>query len=140
MGRRIITKSLQSFQVTGGQTQTVDTYFDKILKNIPADIVGAWVVVTGFISAATDVPTATLLWIAFVFGLVITFFWTLRQTTEPNKPPALTQCAIATGSFFVWVFALGGPFATLAVYRPVYGSLLLVAYTLVTAIVNPPEK
>ena len=45
-----------------------------------------------------------------------------------------------THTFVVWVMALGGPFATLAFYRPLYGSLLLIAYSLVVAVINPPES
>ncbi len=136
MSRRIVTTPAKGL----GAARPVDTYFDKVVKNIPADIVAAWVTVTGLISAASDVPVATVLWIAFAFGLVLTFFWTLRQTREAGQPPAYTQSAIAAGAFAVWVLALGGPFATLAFYRPLYGSLLLIAYSLVVAVINPPES
>ena len=136
MSRRIVTTPAKGL----GAARPVDTYFDKVVKNIPADIVAAWVTVTGLISAASDVPVATVLWIAFVFGMVLTFFWTLRQTREPGQPPAYTQSAIAAGAFVVWVMALGGPFATLAFYRPLYGSLLLIAYSLAVAVINPPES
>jgi hypothetical protein len=135
MSRRINTTSYQS---TGGPD--VDKFWDRVIKNIPADIVGAWVAVTGLISSATDVPTSTILWITFVFGIVLTFVWTWRQTSEPGKKPALTQTFISTGSFIVWVFALGGPFATMDFYRPLYGSLLLIGYSLLVSIPIPPEK
>jgi hypothetical protein len=38
----------------------------------------------------------------------------------------------------VWVFALGGPFQHVP-GQQVYGSLLLILYTLVAALVNPTE-
>jgi hypothetical protein len=135
MSRRIVT---EAYHRTGGES--VDTYFDKVIKYIPSDIVGAWIFVTGLISAATNVPTNAILWTTFIIGVIITFFWTRRWTLEPGKPPAMTQSIISTGAFIVWVFALGGPFATLAFYRPLYGALLLVFYTLVVALINPPEK
>ena len=45
----------------------IDTYFDKVVKYIPADIVGAWVAVTGLVSSAppNGVPRQTILWVAF---------------------------------------------------------------------------
>ncbi len=136
MGRRIITEQLQA---TFPGTK-VDTYFDKVIKYIPADIVGAWVAVTGLINSGSDVPREALLWIAFVTGIILTAIWTLKQTTVRGKPLAITQTAVSTGAFIIWVFALGDPFATLAWYRPLYGSLLLILYTLIVALINPSEK
>lgn len=135
MSRRIITTQYQ----TGASKAQVDTYFDKVIKYIPADIVGAWVAVTGLINSSSDVSTSLLLWIAFLVGTILTTFWTLKQTSVPEKRSAFTQAAISTGSFIVWVFALGGPFATLSFYRPLYGSLLLIFYTLVVGLINPSE-
>ena len=113
-----------------------DTYFDKVVKYIPADIVGAWIAVSGLVASAANVPQVRILWIAFFFGLVLTALWTLKQTSEPGKPPAWVQVAISTGAFGVWVAALGPPFNSLG-FQPLYGSLLLIAYTLVVALINP---
>jgi hypothetical protein len=134
MGRRIITTKLETTTAL-----KVDTYFDKVVKYIPGDIVGAWVAVSGLISSGTDIPKSTLLWIAFVIGLVLTAIWTWKQTAERVKPTAVTQILISMGAFIVWVFALGGPFSTLEFYRPLYGSLVLIFYTLFVALINPPE-
>jgi hypothetical protein len=137
MGRRIVTIAYQA----KGLGRGVDTYFDRVVKYIPADVVGAWVFVTAAISGAPeDVPKGALLWIAFVCGIVLTALWTLKQTSSPEFRPAVTQTTIATTAFGVWVFALGGPFVTLGFYRPIYGSLLLALYTLVVALVIPKDE
>ncbi len=137
MGRRIVTRRLQTNQ---GSAQ-VDTYFDKVIKYIPADIVAAWTFVQGLVaSAGDDTPKATILWMAYGFGLVVTALWTHRQTREREMPVAKTQIAISTLAFGVWVLALGGPFEYWGSYSPLYGSLLLVAYTLVVGLIVPPEK
>jgi hypothetical protein len=135
MSRRIITSQFQAAETS----VKIDSYFDRVIKYIPADIVGAWVAVTGLINSAADIPKDTILWIAFLSGVLLTAIWTLRQTAEPKKSPAITQIAISTGAFIVWVFALGGPFVTLDFYRPLYGSLLLILYTLVVALIVPRE-
>jgi hypothetical protein len=137
MSRRIITTRWESVD---GTSNSVDTYFDKVIKYIPSDIVGGWVAVTGLISGASNVPTNLLLWIGFGVGVVLTALWTHKQTSSPNKKIARTQILISIGSFIVWVFALGGPFATLEFYRPLYGSLLLIFYTLSIGLVTPPEE
>jgi len=133
--RRIVSVERQA--VGGGVS--IDSYFDRIIKYIPADVVCAWVAVTGLIAGSNEVPKTTLLWVMFVVLAVITMAWTLKQTAAPGRPPAVTQVALATGSFVVWVFALGGPFATLGFYRPLYGSLLLIVYTLAVGLVVPPD-
>jgi hypothetical protein len=135
MSRRVHTIQ---YQATG--TEQLDTYFDKVVKYIPADIVGAWVAVTGMVKDASDVPKGPVLWVCFAVGLVLAYAWTLRQTRESGKPPAHTQAMISTGSFFVWSCALvGGPFEYLSFYRHLYGSLLLVGYTLLVPLINPKE-
>ncbi len=133
MPRRIITTQ---YQAAAGSAP--DTYFDKIIKYIPTDIVAAWVAATGLVATAGNtVPTTTLLWICFVVGIIFTPLWTLRQSRMPGLPPAYKQSVVSTGAFVVWVFALGGPFATLAFYHPVYGSLLLIAFTLIVGLIEP---
>jgi len=137
MGRRII--SSQQHSNTSVTPQSVDTYFDKLVKYIPADIIAAWTAVTGLIAGATKEPKSTLLWIAFAIGLIITALWIWRQTSVPQKPAAITQILVSTFSFAVWVFALGGPFATMNWYSPIYGSLILIAFTLIVPLINPKE-
>jgi hypothetical protein len=135
MSRRIFTRKL----LAEGETPTVDTYYDKLLKYIPADVVAAWILVSSLITSASGVSTTTLLWIAFGIGVVLTALWTWKLTSKPGKEVALTQILISTGAFIVWVFALGGPFVTLGFYKPLYGSLVMILYTLVVPLINPPE-
>ena len=117
----------------------VDTYFDKVVKYIPADIVGAWVAVTGLVTGTSGAPRQTILWVAFVVGLILTAWWTLRQAAAPGRRPAATQAIVSTGAFAVWVYALGGPFEHVPGQK-LYGSLLLILYTLVAALVDPRES
>jgi hypothetical protein len=72
-----------------------------------------------------------ILWIVFTFGILLTFLWKLKQTQ------LRVQAAISTGAFIVWVFALGGPFSSLNWYNPLYGTLVLIGFTLVTGLINP---
>jgi hypothetical protein len=136
MSRRIITTQLQAAEAGAG---SVDGYFNKLVKYIPGDIVGAWIFASSAIKEASGVPTTATLWIAFAVLLIITPLWTWRNTKPPADPPARTQIIISTISFAVWVFALGGPFATLGFYRPLFGSLILVLFSLVVAMITPRD-
>ncbi len=104
----------------------------------PRSRVGAWVAVTGLVSSASGIDRQTVLWVAFGIGLILTAWWTLKQTALPGRPPAITQAIISTSAFAVWVFALGGPFRHVP-GQQLYGSLLLILYTLVVALIDPKE-
>lgn len=139
MPRRIRTTA---FQATGGGG--VDTYFDRVVKYVPADIVAAWTAVIGIVKGAQQVPTDAILWSCFVGGIIITFFWMLHQTKLERVPLdsiAYWQASIATVAFAVWAFAIGGaPFDSLSFYNPIYGSLTLIAFTLISGLIVPTKS
>ncbi|NEO77074.1 hypothetical protein [Moorena sp. SIO4G3] len=134
MGRRIITTQFEA-----KSSAKIDGYFDRLLKYIPSEIVGAWIAIKGVLTSADDVPINLLLWVLFIVFVVLTAVWILKLTSESNKPPAVTQIVVSTGAFIVWVFALGEPFSSLAFYRPVYGSLLLILYNIIIPLFNPSQ-
>lgn len=135
MSRRIVWSTYQSSESNG----KIDSYFDRLLKYIPADVVGLWLTGSGLIQTSPDdLSRVGLLWLLFVLGLVFSFLWTRKQTAESQKPIAWRQIFLSCGSFFVWVFAIGGPFAELTFYKPLYGSLLLLIYTTAIPLLPPP--
>ncbi|MEO0759718.1 MAG: hypothetical protein AAFY78_22915 [Cyanobacteria bacterium J06648_16] len=136
MSRRIIWSAYESSE----PDQQIDGYFDRLLKYIPADVVGLWLTGSGIIRSQADASSrAGALWLLFVVGIVFAFLWTRKQTSEPGKPIPWRQIWLACGSFLVWVFAIGGPFAELPFYQPWYGSLLLVIYTSAIPLLPPPR-
>lgn len=138
MSRRVITASLQA---GGAAAPQIDGYFDRLIKYIPADVVGAWLLVSSILSQDTADATAnkgsTALWLAYAAGVVLTGLWTWRQTTAPNVPPAVLQIVLSMMAFAVWVFALGGPFESLDWYKDYYGSVTLVGFTLAAGLAVP---
>jgi hypothetical protein len=116
-----------------------DTYFDRVLAYIPADIVAVWAFISETVASATAGPTGIVLWIVFVIATILAGVWTWRQTSEPGKGVAVTQIAIATIAFVVWVFAIGGPFKQLAWYQPWIGTTALALYTLIAGAIVPQE-
>lgn len=118
-----------------------DTYFEKIVKYIPADILAAYMTFSGIIADDPNNPV-WLHWICFIALTILTPLYAIFRPSDP--PPILYKanktyfCAIAsTISFAVWCFALGGPFAaTFTWYRPIFGSLLLILSTLLLPILE----
>jgi Na+/phosphate symporter len=135
--RRILTNQLQA----AGVTPNVDTFFDRVVKYIPVEIVSAWIAVKGIIAAAATQSKQTILWVCFAIGVVFTALFMLKQTAVPGKGPAIMQTVIATIAFAVWVFALGEPFATWlgVANQSLYGSLLLIFFTLAVGLIIPKE-
>jgi len=137
MSRRIVWSTYESSDTE----KKVDGYFDRVLKYIPADVIGLWLTGSGLIQGQTDPGSRVgLLWLLFVSGLVFSFFWTRKQTVEPGRAIAWQQIFLSCGAFVVWVFAIGGPFAELSFYKPLYGSLLLLVYTTAIPLLPPPAS
>ena len=136
MGRRIVWYAYESTDSEG----KIDGYFDRLLKYIPSDVVGLWLAGSGLIKGqADDGSRAGLLWLLFVAGLVFSFFWTRKQIAESGQPTEWRQILLSCGSFTVWVFAIGGPFAELTFYKPLYGSLVLLLYTAAIPLLPAPR-
>ncbi|MBK7747542.1 MAG: hypothetical protein QG625_2239 [Cyanobacteriota bacterium erpe_2018_sw_39hr_WHONDRS-SW48-000098_B_bin.30] len=109
-----------------------DSYFEKLMKYIPLDIVAAWVALDGILKEQSYVPL-WLSWVVFGALTVLTPLYVLYvKTTPPGFASAKTfHWMASTFAFVVWIFALGGPFAiTFDWYRPIFGSVLLILTTL----------
>jgi hypothetical protein len=107
----------------------VDSYFTKILKYIPAEIISGYVAINAIFKSISDV-SIVFHWIVVAALTALTALYIWRLTNEPQKPVAVSQIVISTIAFVVWVFALGGPFAEMGWYQYYYGAILLVMYTL----------
>lgn len=116
-----------------------ESYFEKLLRNIPADIVTGYVALSGLLSGQT-VNSPVLHWIVFAALLALTPLYVCFMKTQPpgfmaNK---IFPCAASAFAFAVWVFALGGPFAATwpQWYQPVYGSIALILTTLILPVLE----
>jgi len=134
LSRRIVTKQLQS-----ATSPPPDGYFDRVVKYVPSDVIGAWVAADQMIKAARNPSPTWLLWLVFGLGFLLAFLWTLRQSQIKGLPPATVQAGVASIAFAVWVFALGGPFAHYAFYDPLYGGLVLILATLTFGLFQPRD-
>ncbi len=147
MGRRIITpytlEQVKGSDPAQSPVLRVDSYFDRVIKSIPGDIVAGWTAVLGLFGATpglvAGVTTTNILWILWALLTVITFFWTYRQTRLAGAQPAWTQVFISTFSFVVWVLALGAPFNTLSFYDSRLAAAILIVFTLAVGAIQPRE-
>lgn len=150
MGRRIITpvglasaKDSGTLESAAVGVQRIDGFWDRVIKNIPGDVVAGWTAILGLFGvspgAIGDTRTTNILWIMWAALTVVTFFWTYRQTRAPGMQPAWTQIFISTFAFVVWALALGVPFNTLSFYDSRITGALLIVFTLGVGAVEPRE-
>jgi len=128
-------------------SNVADSYFERLMRYIPADIVAGYVAIDGILKDGGNSPL-WLTWSVFVSLLVLTPLYVCYiKTTPPGVVFSKTFHWVASMlAFSAWVFALGGPFAvTFDWYRPVYGSVLLILTTLTLPVLesifyggNPP--
>lgn len=100
---------------------TPDGYTDRLVKYVPAEGIAVFLAVDGVLRGAADIPAAMLGWVVFGVLLVLLYFYQ-RNVLNVRK---VQQHAIMLVAFVVWVFAIGGPFAGLSWYSPIYGALLV---------------
>ena len=134
MGRRIIWSAYESSE----SAENVDGYSDKLLKYIPADVVSFWLAGNGLVQSQAGEARGGVLWLLFVIGFVLTALWTRKLTSEPGRATAWQQIILSCVSFFVWVFAIGGPFSELPFYDPFWSSFLLLVYTAAVPLLPTP--
>jgi hypothetical protein len=113
-----------------------DNYKDRLLKYIPGEVVTLYLTLTALAASATGLP-GWVGWAILAVAIAGTWFYLRNYLNVTDQ----RQLSISTLSFCVWAFALGGPFATLSWYKPIYGGLLLPIFTFVVAgIKTPPVK
>jgi len=143
MNRRIVSPgflsnnlSLQNTMAKGvAALPPLDSYYDRLLKYIPADVVAGWIAVKGILASVQGNPNDNIYWICFAAGVIFTILWTYKLTSVDGHKPAWLQIIIATVAFVVWVVVTGEPFKI----EPYIGSLILVAYTLAAGLIVPKE-
>jgi hypothetical protein len=133
MSRRIETGPAPLREAVGAQGGTQEDYLGRLVKYIPAEIIGLYVAASGFVPKGET----TCLWIVFTVSFLLTPIFLLRATWDPTKGPLLLQVILATIAFPVWVFALGGPFAQLSWYKSFVGSIILVFVTFIFGFFRP---
>ncbi len=107
---------------TGGKVnQQIRDYFDRLIRMIPAEVIGLYMVFSGFIPA--EYPWVLVVW--SVLCLIGVFLIRIWGTADPdaNLPPQGVPVGIAAGAFVIWLYYIGGPFAAYDIHLPWVGSL-----------------
>jgi hypothetical protein len=127
MERTIISRRDIPAESRGGPEgihQTPDDYSARLLKYIPTEVIALYLTLASLLHSAAEMSVGWE-WFIFLLGVIATplYLWQLQRVRKT------LQLVLSTLAYGVWVFALGGPFAHLAWYAPVYGGILLCVYT-----------
>jgi hypothetical protein len=119
-------------------TDQEKSYFDKAVKLVPTEIVGAYVVLLGMIgasSASAAVPADSLsrilIQVVFFVMLILVPLYLIFISKVTNK----VQIIVTTIAFIIWGYTLGGPFAVWGIYEPKVAAVLLTVWSLVIPLV-----
>jgi hypothetical protein len=88
------------------QPNTVDDFLGRLVKYIPAELVGLYIAARGVIPK-TEEPVVFWTVAAVTWIFVPIYFWFV--TTRDSQKPLKVQILLATIAFPIWVFAIGGP-------------------------------
>lgn len=102
-------------------------YLDRLMRMIPGDVVGLYLLGSGFIPASESI--GLLVWA--IVCLIAVVILRIKYTQDPptNPDPQWASVVISAISFVIWVYTLGGPFEAWDLAVPWIGSLLVLAWT-----------
>ncbi|MCW5824186.1 MAG: hypothetical protein KIT34_15380 [Cyanobacteria bacterium TGS_CYA1] len=109
-----------------------EQYLAKIIRYVPGSIIAGYTSMFGLVTQAGPYQLY-LSWAIFGFCLLLAPLYVMFVPDSiPNNKDCSKRFHVVASflSFAVWAFALGGPFASLSWYSSVYGSLALIAATL----------
>lgn len=113
------------------RAQEPDSYTERLMKYIPAEVIALYLTLDALIRSSPQFP-ASLYWAVFLFCFVATYLYLWRI----EKVRKQVQLHISGSAFIVWVFAIGGPFAHLSWYNPIYAGILLPIFTFLVALIE----
>lgn len=107
-------------------------YLGRLLKMIPGEVVGVYMIGAGFIP--NDDRTVSAIWAATCLALVIIV--RVYGTADPaaRLPAQPIPVFVSAVAFVIWVYTLGGPFAKFGLCVPYYGSLAVLLWSFVIPI------
>ncbi len=105
-----------------------DTYMQMLLKNIPSELIAAYVAILAAV-ASFGAPTWAQ-WVAFGVTLVSVPIWLIFA----QKVRFWLQIVLSTVGFCVWDMSLvGGAFQSISGFEPGIGAFILLLFTLLIA-------
>jgi len=104
-------------------------YMERLVKLIPCEVVGLYLVGNGMIPAETKI--ATVIWSIVCLLLVVLVRSQATGDKANNISPQWAAVGISSISFVIWVYNMPGPFQAYNLAIPFVGSLAVLVWTFV---------
>ena len=125
------------------EVNATQSYADKVVKLVPTEIVGAYMVLAGIVGVTAASPAAPadslsriLIQVVFFVLLILTplYLWRISGVTN------MVQLVVTTLAFIVWIYTLGGPFSVWGIYEPKVAAILLTLWSFIIPIIVRPAE
>lgn len=126
---RIVTHAQRGLETTDSPSPDFKDYLGRLLKLIPGEVVGLYMIGSGFIPS--DKVSVLLLWTIACFILVIVVRVIGTRDPERKKPTQTAAVVISALAFVVWIYWLGGIFEKYGLHVSYIGSLLVLLVSFV---------
>jgi hypothetical protein len=117
-----------------GDDDGLKAYLERLLKMIPGEIVGFYMIGSGF------VPSEALVWsiiwaaVCLVLVCVVRIYGTSDE--DSGQSAQTVPVGVAVIAFAIWIFWLGGPFEQMGIpHRKQFASLAVMLWSFVIPIV-----
>jgi hypothetical protein len=107
----------------------IQSYMERLVKLIPAEVVGLYLVGQGVVPPAEKV--ALVVWSIICLGLVVLVRAKTTGDRANSISPQWGAIAVSTISFIIWVYTMPGPFQAYQLAIPYLGSLAVLVWTFV---------
>jgi hypothetical protein len=107
----------------------IQSYMERLVKLIPAEVVGLYLVGQGIIPPTERV--AIVVWSIVCLGLVVLIRAKATGDRANNLSPQWIAVVVSTISFVIWVYNMPGPFQAFQVAIPYVGSLAVLVWTFI---------
>lgn len=109
-----------------------DDYLSRLVKLLPAPVVTLDLFGSNIIPTNSSLGvTALIVWSICCLGLVVLATATFTTAPEAKKGPDWIHVGVASVSFIIWLYALGGPFVPFHIVVGFIASLLVAGWTFI---------
>jgi hypothetical protein len=125
----IVKTALKKKGSTQAKPTPIQSYMERLVKLIPAEVVGLYLVGQGIIPQ--DEKPALAVWSIVCLGLVVLVRSRATGDRANNIAPQWVAVGVSAISFVIWVYNMPGPFQVYQLVIPYMGSLAVLVWTFI---------
>lgn len=111
---RIVRPERRIASVSATRNEEVKEYLDRLMKMIPGEVVGLYLVGSGFIPKNDLITLVVWSCICLIAVIVVRIYGTMDPAR--NLPPDWIHACISAVAFIIWLYTIGGPFVAFHIY------------------------